>query len=90
MVVPGSVSRVAAATPGAVITKQTRVYTSSLKALAAITVNNVITAGALAVLVIALAAAYNRMHGLTSVVPAIAVWTLVAPWLIVGRWRRLG
>lgn len=53
-------------------------------ALTAITVTNLITGGALAVLVIALTAAYGRMHGLTFVVPAIGVWTLVAPWSIVG------
>lgn len=32
----------------------------------------------------ALTAAYGRMHGLTFVVPAIGIWTLVAPWLIAG------
>ena len=53
-------------------------------ALTAITVSNLITGGALAVLVIALTAAYGRMHGLTFVVPAIGIWTLVAPWAIVG------
>jgi SPW repeat-containing protein len=53
-------------------------------ALTAITVSNLITGGALVVLVIALTAAYGRMHGLTFVVPAIGVWTLVAPWSIVG------
>lgn len=52
--------------------------------LTAITVGNLIAGGALAVLVIALAAAYGRMHGLTFVVPAIGIWTIVAPWLIVG------
>jgi SPW repeat len=53
-------------------------------ALTAIAVSNLITGGALAVLVIALTAAYGRMHGLTFVVPAIGIWTLVAPWSIVG------
>jgi hypothetical protein len=52
--------------------------------LTAITVSNLITGGALAVLVIALAAAYGRLHGLTFVVPAIGIWTLVAPWVIAG------
>ena len=53
-------------------------------ALTAITVSNLITGGALAALVIALTAAYGRMHGLTFVVPAIGIWTIVAPWVIVG------
>ena len=53
-------------------------------ALTAITVSNLITGGAVAVLVIALTAAYGRMHGLTFVVPAIGLWTLVAPWAIFG------
>ena len=53
-------------------------------ALTAITVSNLITGGALVVLVIALTAAYGRMHGLTFVVPAIGIWTLIAPWVIVG------
>jgi hypothetical protein len=53
-------------------------------ALTAITVCNLIAGGALAVLVIALTAAYGRTHGLTFVVPLIGAWTLVAPWVIVG------
>ncbi|WP_187366263.1 SPW repeat protein [Trebonia kvetii] len=53
-------------------------------ALTAITVSNLIAGGALAALVIALTAAYGRMHGLTFVVPAIGIWTIVAPWVIVG------
>ncbi len=53
-------------------------------ALTAITITNLIAGGALAVLVIALTAAYGRLHGLTFVVPAIGIWTLVAPWVIVG------
>ncbi len=53
-------------------------------ALTAITVSNLITGGALVALVIALTAAYGRLHGLTFVVPAIGVFTLIAPWVIVG------
>lgn len=53
-------------------------------ALTAITVCNLIAGGALAVLVIALTAAYGRTHGLTFVVPVVGAWTLVAPWVIVG------
>jgi hypothetical protein len=53
-------------------------------ALAAITVSNLITGVALVVLVIALAADYGRLHGLTFVVPAIGIWTILAPWVIAG------
>jgi SPW repeat-containing protein len=53
-------------------------------ALTAITVANLIAGIAVTVLVIALAASYGRLHGLTFVVPAIGIWTIVAPWAIVG------
>ncbi len=53
-------------------------------ALTAITVTNLIAGGTLVALVIALTAAYGRLHGLTFVVPAIGIWTVVAPWAIVG------
>lgn len=53
-------------------------------ALTAITVSNLITGGALAALVLVLAAAYGRAHGLTFAVPAIGIWTIVAPWLTAG------
>lgn len=53
-------------------------------ALTAITVTNLIAGVALAVLVIALTAGYARLHGLTFVVPAIGLWTIVAPWAVVG------
>ena len=53
-------------------------------ALTAITVTNLIAGVALAVIILALAASYGRLHGLTFVVPAIGIWTIVAPWAIVG------
>lgn len=52
--------------------------------LTAIAVTNLIAGGTLVALVIALTAAYGRLHGLTFVVPAIGIWTVVAPWVIVG------
>lgn len=54
-------------------------------ALSAITVNNLIAGGALTVLVIALSATYGRLHGLTWVVPAVGVWTIIAPWSMAGH-----
>lgn len=53
-------------------------------ALSAITVNNLIAGGAVALLAVSLTGAYGRLHGLTWVVPAIGIWTIVAPWAIVG------
>lgn len=52
--------------------------------LTALTVTNLIAGGALAVLVIALTASYGRMHGLTFVVPAVGIWTIIAPWVTAG------
>lgn len=54
-------------------------------ALSAITVNNLITGGALTVLAIALSATYGRLHGLTWVIPAVGVWTIIAPWSMAGH-----
>jgi SPW repeat len=53
-------------------------------ALSAITIVDLIAGGALTVLAIALSATYGRLHGLAWLVPAIGVWTVVAPWSIVG------
>lgn len=59
-------------------------WIAGFSALTAITVSNLITGGALAALVLVLAAAYGRAHGLTFAVPAIGIWTIVAPWLTAG------
>jgi hypothetical protein len=53
-------------------------------ALTAIVVSNLITGVALAALILVLASAYGRVHGLTFVVPAIGIWTILAPWLTTG------
>lgn len=53
-------------------------------ALPSITVNNLIAGGALLVLALGLSAAYDRLHGLSWVVPAIGIWTIVAPWSMAG------
>lgn len=59
-------------------------WITGFNALTPITVSNLITGGALVALVLALTGAYGRMHGLTFVVPAVGIWTVVAPWAIVG------
>lgn len=53
-------------------------------AMTAITITNLIAGAALAVLVLALVASYGRLHGLTFVVSAVGVWTIIAPWVIAG------
>ena len=53
-------------------------------ALTAIVVSNLITGVALAALILVLASAYGRVHGLTFVVPAIGIWAILAPWLTTG------
>lgn len=53
--------------------------------LTAITVNDLIIGGALAALAAGFSATYGRLHGLAWVVPAIGIWTIIAPWCIAGR-----
>ncbi|KAB8193039.1 hypothetical protein FH608_022140 [Nonomuraea phyllanthi] len=47
-----------------------------------LTVNNLITGIALALLAAGTASAYGRMHGLTWVMPIIGVWTIITPWVL--------
>lgn len=47
-----------------------------------LTVNNLITGIALALLAAGIASAYGRIHGLAFVVPVIGVWTIIAPWVL--------
>ncbi|MFI7131106.1 SPW repeat protein [Nonomuraea sp. NPDC050153] len=47
-----------------------------------LTVNNLITGIALALLAAGIASAYGRVHGLAWVIPIIGVWTIIAPWVL--------
>src|SRR4051812_13821802 len=47
-------------------------------------VNNLITGIAVATLALGLATAHGRTHGVAWTVPVIGVWTIVAPWVILG------
>ncbi|MFC4009053.1 SPW repeat protein [Nonomuraea purpurea] len=47
-----------------------------------LSVNNLITGIALAMLAAGIASAYGRIHGLAWVVPIIGVWTIIAPWVL--------
>ncbi|AMW15678.1 hypothetical protein A4E84_36965 [Streptomyces qaidamensis] len=48
----------------------------------ALTVSNLISGLALAVLSLGFGSAYERTHGLSWVAAAIGVWTIVAPWAV--------
>jgi hypothetical protein len=50
----------------------------------ALTFNNLITGIAVAAIGLGLAGAYARLHGVAFVVPLLGVWTIVAPWAVVG------
>jgi hypothetical protein len=52
--------------------------------LRSITVNNLITGIALAVMGAGLASAYGRTHGLAWVAPIVGIWTIITPWVIRG------
>ncbi|KAB8196746.1 hypothetical protein FH608_008575 [Nonomuraea phyllanthi] len=47
-----------------------------------LTINNLITGVALAILAGGIASAYGRMHGLAWVIPIIGIWTIIAPWVL--------
>jgi hypothetical protein len=52
--------------------------------LATLSINNLITGAALAVLALGFASAYGRTHGVAWVTPLIGVWTIIAPWVVSG------
>lgn len=46
---------------------------------------NLICGIAVALLAVGYASAYGRTHGLSWVTPVIGAWTIVAPWVVLGR-----
>ncbi|QSB13819.1 SPW repeat protein [Natronosporangium hydrolyticum] len=52
---------------------------------ATITVNNLLTGIAVAVIAMGLASAFGRTHGLAFVVPLVGVWTIITPWVVSGN-----
>ncbi|MDP9847846.1 SPW repeat protein [Streptosporangium lutulentum] len=50
-----------------------------------LTVNNLITGIAVALLAVGFASAYSRTHGVTWVIPFIGLWTIIAPWVLPGH-----
>lgn len=53
-------------------------------ALRSITVSNLITGVAVALIGVGLASAYGRTHGMAWVVPIAGIWTIITPWVIRG------
>jgi hypothetical protein len=49
-----------------------------------ITVNNLVTGIAVALLALGFASAFGRTHGMSWVVPLIGIWTVVSPWAVSG------
>jgi VIT1/CCC1 family predicted Fe2+/Mn2+ transporter len=47
-----------------------------------ISVNDLLTGIAVALLALGLASAYGRTHGIAWVAPLIGVWTIIAPWVV--------
>ncbi|GAA3154370.1 hypothetical protein GCM10020001_092520 [Nonomuraea salmonea] len=52
--------------------------------ITSLTMNNLITGLAVAVLALGFSSAYGRTHGIAWVAPLIGLWTILAPWLIRG------
>lgn len=52
--------------------------------LGTLTVNNLITGIAMAVLALSFASAYGRIHGIAWVAPLLGAWIVVAPWVVSG------
>jgi hypothetical protein len=50
----------------------------------ALTMSNLLSGIAVALLALSFAAAYGRTHGIAWVTPLIGAWTIVAPWLVSG------
>lgn len=57
---------------------------------AAFAMTNLITGAAIAVLALALGAAYGRIHGVSFVVPLLGIWLIVSPWIIADLERTNG
>lgn len=53
--------------------------------LTTISLNNLVTGIAAALLALGFASALGRTHGLTWVLPLIGVWTIVSPWAVSGE-----
>jgi hypothetical protein len=53
--------------------------------LPTITVNNLVTGIAVAILALGFASNFGRTHGLVWVAPPIGAWTIITPWVVSGE-----
>lgn len=53
-------------------------------AFRSLTVNDLITGAALALLALGYGPAYERTHGMGAAAALIGVWTIIAPWVVAG------
>jgi hypothetical protein len=53
--------------------------------IASLTVNNLVTGIAVALLSLGFSSAFGRTYGIAWTAPLIGVWTIVAPWVIRGE-----
>ncbi|MEV4175971.1 MULTISPECIES: SPW repeat protein [unclassified Nonomuraea] len=58
--------------------------------LGALTVNNLVTGIAVALLALGFSSAYGRTYGIAWTAPLIGVWTILAPWVIRGETNTSG
>jgi hypothetical protein len=59
-------------------------WVAGFNGLPTLTINNVLTGIAVAMLAVGLASAFGRTHGVAWVVPIIGVWTIITPWVVSG------
>jgi MFS superfamily sulfate permease-like transporter len=55
-----------------------------------LSVNNLLTGIAVALLALGLASAYGRTHGIAWIMPLIGLWTIISPWVVSGRVATTG
>ncbi|GAA3698606.1 SPW repeat protein [Nonomuraea antimicrobica] len=52
--------------------------------IGSLTVNNLVTGLAVALLSLGFSSAFGRMYGIAWTAPLIGIWTILAPWLVSG------
>ena len=59
-------------------------WVAGFDGMRSMTVNDLITGVALALIGAGLASAYGRTHGMAWVAPIVGIWTIITPWVIRG------
>jgi len=65
-------------------------WVAGFNSLTTLTVNNLVTGIAAALLALGFASAFGRTHGMAWVAPVIGLWTILAPWVVSGAGRVAG